>query len=189
MLPPGGSIWMGVDSRNHLFAPWLSPAWWTSLRAGCGRKRPAPEVLLMPQSRQRLGDYLTQSVFKVVFQKSIPTKIRQLILYTRNGRDKSTNLWGSWLLQHDFKNALCEIREAWSPTPWDRFWANYFAVGRCSWFLFGRILMPVHLCYIMHRFYTTTSAPTRTCRKLHIKTLIICKLSAWNFATRNDLYW
>ena len=25
MPPPGGSIWMGVDSRNHLFAPGLSP--------------------------------------------------------------------------------------------------------------------------------------------------------------------
>ena len=27
MLPPGGSIRMGVDQRNHLFAPGLSPGW------------------------------------------------------------------------------------------------------------------------------------------------------------------
>ena len=27
MPPPGGSICMGVDHRNHLFAPGLSPGW------------------------------------------------------------------------------------------------------------------------------------------------------------------
>ena len=30
--------------------------------------------------------YLTQSVFQVVLQKSIPTQIRQLILYIRNSK-------------------------------------------------------------------------------------------------------
>jgi len=30
MLPPEGSISMGVDQRNHVFAPGLSPGWITT---------------------------------------------------------------------------------------------------------------------------------------------------------------
>jgi len=37
-------------------------------------------------SRRILGGYLIQSVSKVVLQKSIPTQIRQLILYISNSK-------------------------------------------------------------------------------------------------------
>ena len=36
--------------------------------------------------RQGRGSYLTQRVIKVVWQMSIPTQIRQLILYISNGK-------------------------------------------------------------------------------------------------------
>jgi len=78
--------------------------------------------------------YLTQSVFKVVLHKSIPTQIRGLILYFCNitgyvdefvwqltsakrfqkhlliFKDNLTDFCGSWLLQNDFENTLCEIK-------------------------------------------------------------------------------
>ena len=38
--------------------------------------------------------YLTQSVFKFVLQKSIPTQIRQLILYIRNSEEYVDDLVG-----------------------------------------------------------------------------------------------
>ena len=61
--------------------------------------------------------YLTKSVCKVVLQKSIPTQIRQLIFIWVTVKDKLTNLWGSWLLQNDFRNTLCEINKC-TRWPW-----------------------------------------------------------------------
>jgi len=36
--------------------------------------------------KRQLGDYLTESVYKVVWQKSGPAQICQLILYIRNNK-------------------------------------------------------------------------------------------------------
>ena len=52
--------------------------------------------------------YLTQSVFQVVLQNSIPSQIRQLILY----KDKLTNLCWNRLWQNDFINTLGEMKVA-----------------------------------------------------------------------------
>ena len=50
--------------------------------------------------------FLTESIYQVVLQKSIPARICQLILY----KNKLMDLWGNQVLQNDFVNAFCEIK-------------------------------------------------------------------------------
>jgi len=67
------------------------------LRIFCSRGTPPPP-------------YLTQSVFKVVVQTSIPTQSVNLFFLLVTVKDELTDLWGCRLVQNDFKNTLCEIR-------------------------------------------------------------------------------
>ena len=53
-----------------------------------------PAILGTPRTAV-LRIYLTQSVFEIVSQKSIPTQIRQLILFISYSKDKLTGVWGS----------------------------------------------------------------------------------------------
>jgi len=46
----------------------------------------SPVVVKHGYTADQVRLYLTQSVFKVVLQKSIPPQIRQLILYVRNSK-------------------------------------------------------------------------------------------------------
>jgi len=58
--------------------------------------------------------------FKVVSQKSTPPQIRQLSHYFAYVKNELTGLRGNGLLQHDFKNTLCEIRlTGWGGGPGD----------------------------------------------------------------------
>ena len=54
--------------------------------------------------------YLTQSVFKVVLLKSIPTKIRQLVLYVSNCKEYVDGFVGELTSANDFKNTIWELR-------------------------------------------------------------------------------
>ena len=54
--------------------------------------------------------YLTQSVFKVVLQKSTPHKFVDLSCTITNIKNNLTDLCGNRLLQNDVENTLCEIR-------------------------------------------------------------------------------
>ena len=51
----------------------------------------------------------TQRVFKVVLQKSIPTKSVNLFFILVMAKDKLTNSWGGLLLQNGLENTLCQM--------------------------------------------------------------------------------
>ena len=82
-LPPYGGLlwWSPLVSPPLAVSPGLPPLRWSPLVS--------PPTVGVP-SRCRLArrshPYLTQSVFKVVLQKSIPTQIRQRILYISNSQ-------------------------------------------------------------------------------------------------------
>jgi hypothetical protein len=58
----------------------------------------------------RERDYLTQSVFKVVWQKSFWHKIVNLSFISVIVEDMLTVLRGSWLLQNNYVKTMCDIR-------------------------------------------------------------------------------
>ena len=56
------------------------------------------------------GFYHTESVYKVVLQKSIPHESVNLFFILVIMKDSLTDLWGDGPVQNDFAYTFCEIR-------------------------------------------------------------------------------
>ena len=63
-----------------------------------------------PHHQRLLRFFLSQSVYNVVSQKSIPAQIRQFILYIGMIKDKMTDLCVNELFRNDFIDTFCVIR-------------------------------------------------------------------------------
>jgi len=64
--------------------------------------------LFSHRSRSAKSKSFCKSHIKVVLQNSSSAKIHQLFLYMSLVKGKLKDSWGSWLLQNDFENTLCE---------------------------------------------------------------------------------
>jgi len=64
----------------------------------------------LERPERHLHYYITQSIFKIVLQKSLPTQIRHLILYTSNSTGYVDGFVGDLTSAKQFKNTFCKVK-------------------------------------------------------------------------------
>ena len=108
MLAAIKSVTFGVHTRGQI------------VRAGPSPWRSPPGIL----ARIECIPYLTESVYEVVLEKSIPTQIRQLVLYIRNDKGYVDGfVWELPFAKRLLESTFCEknTREPTvraGPSPW-----------------------------------------------------------------------